>query len=96
MGDNRGMLAKLFESRVKLSRGPFKPWFWSLDPTDRGLTRPDCNASLCCERDLIIPKGHSNTHKTVATKPGHFDLSVTGQSLSSSDMPMGDDNWNVS
>ena len=42
MGDNRGILRNQFEGRVKLSRNPFKLWFWSLDPTDCGLTRPDC------------------------------------------------------
>ena len=42
MGDSRDLLAKRFKSRMKLSCGPFKPRFWSLDPTDRGLTCPDC------------------------------------------------------
>ena len=41
MGDNRGLLAKWLESRAKLSGSPFKPQFWSLNPTDRGLMRPD-------------------------------------------------------
>ena len=44
MGDNRGILAKRFESRVKFSCGPFKPWFWSLDPADCRLLMPD---SVC-------------------------------------------------
>ena len=39
-GDNRGILAKWLESKVKLSRGSLKPRSWSLDPTDRGLTGP--------------------------------------------------------
>ena len=43
MSNNRGILAKWFKSCVKLSRGPYKPQSWSLDPTDRGLTRPHCN-----------------------------------------------------
>ena len=29
-------------SRVKLSHGPHKLWFWSLKPTDPGLTGPHC------------------------------------------------------
>ena len=27
---------------MKLNRGSYKPRVWSLDPTDRGLTRPHC------------------------------------------------------
>ena len=42
MGDNRRVLAKQFNSKVILSRGPFKPRYWSLDPTDRGLTGLHC------------------------------------------------------
>ena len=42
MGNNRRILAKRFKSRVKLSRSPFKPGFWSLDPTDRGVMGPHC------------------------------------------------------
>ena len=42
MGDNRGILAKQFESRVKLSCVPFESRFWSLDPTDLSLTMSKC------------------------------------------------------
>ena len=56
MGDNRGSLIKWFEGRVKLSRGPFKQWFWSLDPTDCDLKGPNCNllgylVGSGCQRD---------------------------------------------
>ena len=39
MCDNRGVLKK---TRVKLSHRPFKWRVWSLDPTDRAITGPDC------------------------------------------------------
>ena len=37
---------KRFESTVKLSHSPFEPRFWSLDPTVRRLTMPDCISEM--------------------------------------------------
>ena len=44
MGNNRGtgILAKRLKGRVKISHGPIKSRFWSLDPTDHDLTGPHC------------------------------------------------------
>ena len=47
VGNNRGILAKWFESRVKLSCGPFKLWSWSLHPTAWGLMVPDYSSKNC-------------------------------------------------
>ena len=74
MADNRGILAKWLERRVKLSCGPFKLRFWSIDRTDRGLTRPDCTNNFCLYfRDIISPGCMSTEELTGSDNPGSTD-----------------------
>ena len=66
MGDNRGILGKRLASRVKLSCSPFKPQFWSLDPTHHSLMSPDCNnlatcTALCITKIFSIDTLHQHS-----------------------------------
>ena len=57
-----GLLAKLLKGRVKISHGPFKLRYWSLDPTDRGLTGPHC-------REIVhLPNKVINTECIMTTE----------------------------